>query len=120
MYRVVARIFSCDVSCPCHTVSSSQSAYSESPPMFFKRSLGLLWAPWGQFLIRSGLSPVYESESSSIVYNSLRPHGLHSPWNSPGHNTVVGSLSLLQGILDLLPKSTFVPKVHSLKLIAEI
>ena len=30
--------------------------------------------------------------------NSLRPHGLHSPWNSPGQNTGVGSLSLLQGI----------------------
>ena len=28
----------------------------------------------------------------------LRPHGLHSPWNSPGHNTGVGNLSLLQGI----------------------
>ena len=26
------------------------------------------------------------------------PHGLYSPWNSPGQNTAVGSLSLLQGI----------------------
>ena len=25
-------------------------------------------------------------------------HGLYSPWNSPGQNTGVGSLSLLQGI----------------------
>ena len=25
-------------------------------------------------------------------------HGLHSPWNSPGRNTGVGSLSLLQGV----------------------
>ena len=30
--------------------------------------------------------------------NSLRPHGLYSPGNSPGQNTGVGSLSLLQGI----------------------
>ena len=30
--------------------------------------------------------------------NSLRPHGLYSPQNSPGQNTGVGSLSLLQGI----------------------
>ena len=30
--------------------------------------------------------------------NSLRPSGLCSPWNSPGQNTGVGSLSLLQGI----------------------
>ena len=29
---------------------------------------------------------------------TLWPHGLHSPWNSPGQNTGVGSLSLLQGI----------------------
>ena len=28
----------------------------------------------------------------------LQPHGLYSPWNSPGQNTGVGSLSLLQGI----------------------
>ena len=31
--------------------------------------------------------------------DSLRPHGLYSPWNSPGQNTGVGGLSLLQGIL---------------------
>ena len=30
--------------------------------------------------------------------NSLWPHALYSPWNSPGQNTGVGSLSLLQGI----------------------
>ena len=30
--------------------------------------------------------------------DSLRPHGLYSPWNSsPGQNTAVGSLSLLPG-----------------------
>ena len=28
---------------------------------------------------------------------SLQPHGLYSPWNFPGQNTGVGSLSLLQG-----------------------
>ena len=36
-----------------------------------------------------------ESESCSIVSDSLRPRGLHSPWNSPGQNTGVGSRSLL-------------------------
>ena len=30
--------------------------------------------------------------------DSLQPHGLYSPWNSPGQNTVVGSHSLPQGI----------------------
>ena len=39
-----------------------------------------------------------ESDSRSVVSASLRPHGLNSPWNSPGQNTGVGSLSLLQGI----------------------
>ena len=38
------------------------------------------------------------SGSRSVVSDSLRPHGLYSPWNSPGQNTGVGSLSLLQGI----------------------
>ena len=39
-----------------------------------------------------------ESESHSVVSDSLRPHGLYSPLNSPGQNTGLGSLSLLQGI----------------------
>ena len=39
-----------------------------------------------------------ESESHSFVSESLRPHGLYSPWNSPGQNTGVGNLSLLQGL----------------------
>ena len=39
-----------------------------------------------------------QSESHSVMSNSLQPHGLYSPWNSPGHNTGVGNLSLLQGI----------------------
>ena len=39
-----------------------------------------------------------ESESCSVISNSLRSHGLYSLWNSPGQNTGVGSCSLLQGI----------------------
>ena len=39
-----------------------------------------------------------KSESHSVTSDSLQPHGLYSPWNSPGQNTGVGSLSLLQGI----------------------
>ena len=41
---------------------------------------------------------ICESETCSVVSYSLQPHGLYSPWNSPGRNTGVGSLSLLQGI----------------------
>ena len=39
-----------------------------------------------------------ESESHSVVSDSLQPHGLYSSWDSPGQDTGVGSLSLLQGI----------------------
>ena len=37
------------------------------------------------------------SKSRSVVFDSLRPRGLYSLWNSLGRNTGVGSLSLLQG-----------------------
>ena len=39
-----------------------------------------------------------ECESHSVMSDSLRPHSLYSPWNSPGQNTGVGSCSFLQGI----------------------
>ena len=39
-----------------------------------------------------------ESEACSVVSDSLWSHGLYSPWNSPGQNTGVSSLSLLWGI----------------------
>ena len=39
-----------------------------------------------------------ESTGHSVISDSLQPHGLYSSWNSPGQNTGVGSLSLLQGI----------------------
>ena len=34
----------------------------------------------------------------NVTSDSLQSHGLYSPWNSPGQNTGVGSLSFLQGI----------------------
>ena len=37
----------------------------------------------------------------AVVSNSLWPHGLYNPWNSPGHTTGVGSLSHLQGIFPI-------------------
>ena len=39
-----------------------------------------------------------ESESHSVMSDSLGPHGRYRPWNSLGQNTGVGSLSLLQGV----------------------
>ena len=50
-----------------------------------------------------------ESESCSVMSDSLRPHGLYSPWNSPAQNTGVGNLSLLQGIFPTQGSSTGLP-----------
>ena len=41
---------------------------------------------------------MWVNESLSVTSDSLWPHGLYSPWNSPGQNTRVGSYSLIQGI----------------------
>ena len=38
------------------------------------------------------------SENRSVVSDSFRPPWLYSPWNSPGQDTGVGSLSLVQGV----------------------
>ena len=46
------------------------------------------------------------SESHSVMSDSLRPHGLYSPWNSPGQHTGVGSFSLLQ---DIFPAQGSIP-----------
>ena len=39
-----------------------------------------------------------ESESASVMSDSLQPHEIYNPWNSPGQNIGLGSLSLLWGI----------------------
>ena len=46
----------------------------------------------------TGLHTLHGRKVWSVVSDSLGPHGLYSPWNSPGQNTGVGSFSLLQGI----------------------
>ena len=51
--------------------------------------LDLGWHPWGWGV---------ESESCSVMCDSLQPHGLQGPWNSSGQDTRVGSCSLLQKI----------------------
>ena len=51
------------------------------------------------FCFNCGLSRGLQcSESRSVVSDSFRPYGLYRPCNSPGQNTAVGNLSLLQGI----------------------
>ena len=53
---------------------------------------------WGLFSFLHSRGEIPESENCWVVSDSLQPHGWYSPWNSPGQNTGVGSLSLLQGI----------------------
>ena len=50
--------------------------------------------------LRAGIGTLEASASEicSVISDSLQPHGLYSPWNSPSQNTGVGSLFLLQGI----------------------
>ena len=54
------------------------------------------------------------SESCSVVFDSLQPHGLYSPWTSPDKNTGVGSLSLLQ---DIFPTQGLNPGLPHCRLI---
>ena len=52
--------------------------------------------------VRTSLvGPKRKSESCSVVYNSLWPHGLCRLWKSPGQDTWEGSCSLLQGIFPI-------------------
>ena len=80
-------------------IHSSSSSRSVLPPSFPSLVMLKVW-PFSQShnLKILDLLLMLESESHSVVSNSLRPHGLYSPWNSPGQNTGVASLSLLQGI----------------------
>ena len=69
---------------PVYTAYNLESGYPRMP------QISCLW----------GISAYHctESESRSVMSDSLQPHGLCSPWNSLGQNTGVRSLSLLQGI----------------------
>ena len=59
--------------------------------------------PGGVLYVRSKVGTTVKviSESCSVMSDSCDPHGLYSPWNSPGQNTTVGSLSLLQRIFPI-------------------
>ena len=80
--------------------SSLRTVTSEdqSPPVSVLKFLRVLYPFVLSVYLLSLKVKWSESESGSVVSDSLQPYGLHSPWNSPGQNTGVGSLSLLQGI----------------------
>ena len=65
--------------------------------------------PWAVLLVESNIYGWVStsqismwSESRSVVFDFLQPHGLYNPWNSPGQKTGVGNCSLLQGIFPTL------------------
>ena len=59
------------------------------PRSYFLKNHNLKSPLKGSRFLASKPNPESESEiaSCSVVSNSLRPHGLYSPWNSPGQNT---------------------------------
>ena len=62
----------------------------------YKKSINTIFFSLGfPEIVNSMDIPESESESCSVMSDSLLLHGL---WNSPGQNTGVGSFSLLQGI----------------------
>ena len=65
------------------------SALDCSPRSYFLKYHNLKSPFRGSRFLASKPNPESESEiaSCSVVSNSLRPHGLFSPWNSPGQNT---------------------------------
>ena len=61
-----------------------------------------------------------ESESCSVMSDSLQSHGLYSPWNSPGQYTGVGRHSLLQVDLPNLGMELRSPTLQADSLPAEL
>ena len=78
---------------PCHSIQRVEGAASHRGPAGWNKT-DFLPVNWHVLV----LFFYFVCESRSVVSDSLRPHGLYSPWNSLGQNTGVGSLSLLHGI----------------------
>ena len=72
-------------------------------PLFIEHLSKPLFFAMNQALGKSRL----KVKVCSVVSDSLQPHGLYSPWNSPGQNSGVGSHSLFQGNL---PKPVIGPR----------
>ena len=67
-------------------------------PQVCSLCLHLCCCPTNRLIRTIFLDSMKWTKSCSVMSNSLRPHGLYSPWNSPAQNIGVGSLSLLQVI----------------------
>ena len=72
------------------------------PALFCQAKFGKRWATTvsrSTEKLQSWPDYWFESENRSVVFDSLQPHGLYSPWSSPAQNPGVSSCSLLQGNL---------------------
>ena len=70
-------------------------------------------------MLKGQIAEAFESESRSVMSDSLQLYELCSPCNSPGQNTVVCSLSLLQGIFPTLGIEPSSPALQADSLPAE-
>ena len=101
-----------------HTVTCcclpSHSASVPSPlPQFLsltKKSLVLDLSPQETLEENESSEGGRGSESHWVVSDFLRLHGLWGPWNSPGQNTGVRSLFLLQGIFPIQGSNPGLPR----------
>ena len=50
------------------------------------------------YVCQSKQADISEVQAAQSCLTLCDPHELYCPWNSPGQNTGVGSLSLFQGI----------------------
>ena len=77
----------------CVTVCPVRSSSQKGGPSSWGKGNSIL------FLTSESSDVVTESEGHSVMSDSLLPHEIYSSWNSPGQNTGVGSLSVLEGDL---------------------
>ena len=72
--------------------------YSDRGDLCDHWGLGLFWSKSLRFSsVCCILAQWSGSESRSVMSDTLQTHGLYNPWNSPGQNIGVGSLSFSRG-----------------------
>ena len=74
---------------------------------------------WYSHILKNFLQSILSSKSCSVISDSLQPCELYSPRNSPGQNTEMGSLSLLQGIFPTQGSNPGLPHCRQIFLPAE-
>ena len=69
--------------------------------------------PWKFDFLERSKNTIFLS-GRKVKVDSLRPHGLYSPWCSQGPNTGVGSCSLLQGIFPTQGSNPGLPRCRQI------